>query len=814
MGEPVETNLNEATDPVSLLRTGWKTLWQAPALLVAAALLTTGIVTAVATAPEPNFTPFLNRAETMVTRGEHREAIALLNEHVFPWLDKPGYVTQGETQRYHALIARAVAFGQRELGFEHDSNYQTVLREYHNAESLGATLGPQDMYALADAYVALDQPQNALARVAGIEAGQRELKDRIHRRVVEGWLDSARPAYDDALVLLTEMLTDPSLPTDTRVWALAKRAEVQLGQGYPEEAITRLVRAWPRLEGASDEGLAELSLQLGRAYLAVGATDNAEQEFERVMELGSGGLSELASVEIARVYSSRGNFVDSRDLLSSMLENDTGGPATAPARLVLAEAHARLRRPADAIEEYSRLVEFIREQPDHADPTIDEVVESLLSRYAEQMDMRDYPTALRFAGLASKVYADFRDRPKDVVLALARAHSASADDLIGELGSEPARALAELEPSTRAEAQRHLIRSAAHFRDHADRSILSDIDSYGDSLWRAGDLYDRAGDQRSAIESFREYVDSIPGAPHHAEARFRLGRAHQALGEFQDAAEWYRGLISDAEDERNQVAGFAVRSFVPLAQCELFDDDPENDDDAEQLLLEAVSGTAGRAIADQLGDALYELGSHYYRTGRYERAIERLTEAMSRGRADAQTPAILFRLADSFRLLADEIERSLDEPMPDREREARVGAVFGHRRDAMAGFERARDAIEAMPLSQRTSLDMLQLRNACFYLGDCAFDMGDFELAIRHYDAAKERYPNDPASLVAMVQIVNAHVEQGDLSSARTANERARRFYLSLPETAWDDPNLPMDRTDWERWLQSSAMLYEVAEGG
>lgn len=814
MGEPVETNLNEATDPVSMLRAGWKTLWQAPALLIAAALLTTGIVTAVATAPEPNFTPFLNRAETMVTRGEHQEAIALLNEHVFPWLDKPGYVTQSETQRYHALIARAVAFGQRELGFEHISNYQTVLREYHHAESLGATLGPQDLYALADAYVALDQPHNALARVAGIDSGQRELKDRIHRRVVEGWLDSAHPAFDDALVLLTEMLTDPSLPTDTRVWALAKRAEVQLGQGYPEEAITRLVRAWPRLEGASDEGLAGLSLQLGRAYLAVGATDNAEQEFERVIELGSTELSELASVEIARVYSSRGDFVESRDLLSSMLENDTGSPATAPARLVLAEAHARLQRPADAIEEYTRLVGFIREQPDHADPTVDEVIESLLNRYAEQMDMRDYPTALRFAGLASKAYADFRDRPKDVVLALARAHAASAEDLIGDLGSEPARALAELEPSTRAEAQRHLIRSAAHFRDHADRSILSDIDAYGDSLWRAADLYDRAGDQRSAIESFREYVDAIPGAPHHAEARYRLGRAHQALGEFQDAAEWYRGLISDAEDERNQVAGFAVRSFVPLAQCELFDDDPENDDDAEQLLLEAVSGTAGRAIADQLGDALYELGSHYYRTGRYERAIERLTEAMSRGRADGQIPAVLFRLADSHRLLADEIERSLEEPMPDRERETRVSAVFRHRRDAMAGFERARDAIDAKPLAQRTSLDRLQLRNACFYLGDCAFDLGDFELAIRHYDSAKERYPSDPASLVAMVQIVNAHVEQGDLSSARTANERARRFYLSLPETAWDDPNLPMDRNDWERWLQSSAMLYEVADGG
>ncbi|MFG0306338.1 MAG: tetratricopeptide repeat protein [Phycisphaerales bacterium JB040] len=811
MGEQVETNQTPATDPVSVLRAGWRTLWQAPALLIATALLTTGVVTAVATAPEPSFTPHLNRAETLITRGEHRPAIDLLNEQVFPWVHKPGYLSEVEVQRYHALIARAVAFGQRELGLEHEANYQTVLREYHNAEQHGATLGPQDLYALADAYVALGQPQNALARVAGIDPGQRELKDRIHRRVVEGWLGSARPRYEEALGLLTEMLTDPTLPTETRVWALARRAQVQLGQGYPEEAITRLVRALPRLEGAGDEGLAELSLQLGRAYLAIGAVDNASDEFARVVELGSSDQGELATVEIARVHMLRGGYVEARDLLSSMIENVAGGPALAPALLVLAEAHARLARPAEAVEVYARLVDFLREHPGHASPTVGEVVESLLDRYGEQMDLRDYPTALRFVGLASRVYPDFRDRPEPVVLALARAHAANAQDLIGDLGAEPVRTLAQLEPSTRAEAQRHLIRSAAHFRDHADRTVLSDIDAYGESLWRAADLYDRAGDQRSAIDAFREYVDTIPGAPHHAEARYRLGRAHQALGEYEDAAEWYRGLIRDAEDERNQVAGFAVRSYVPLAQCELFDDDPENDENAERLLLEAVSGTGGRAIAGQLGDALFELGSHYYRTGRHERAIERLTEALSR--EQQQAPAMLFRLADAHRLLADEIERSLEEPMPEREREARASAVARHRRSAMAGFERTRDAIEAMPPTRRTTLDRLQLRNACFYLGDCAFDLGDYDLAIAHYDAAKERYPSDPASLVAMVQIVNAHVEQGDLGSARTANERARRFYLSLPESAWDDPNLPMDRGDWERWLQSSAMLYEVAEG-
>jgi tetratricopeptide (TPR) repeat protein len=107
----------------------------------------------------------------------------------------------------------------------------------------------------------------------------------------------------------------------------------------------------------------------------------------------------------------------------------------------------------------------------------------------------------------------------------------------------------------------------------------------------------------------------------------------------------------------------------------------------------------------------------------------------------------------------------------------------------------------------------VRLRNASFYLGDCAFDLADYETAIRQYDAAREKYPKDPASLVAMIQIVNAYVEQGDLKRARTANDRAKRFYESLPESAWTDPNLPIGQAEWQRWLDAMGRLMPAAAG-
>ncbi len=103
--------------------------------------------------------------------------------------------------------------------------------------------------------------------------------------------------------------------------------------------------------------------------------------------------------------------------------------------------------------------------------------------------------------------------------------------------------------------------------------------------------------------------------------------------------------------------------------------------------------------------------------------------------------------------------------------------------------------------------ESIALRNAYFYLGDSAFDLGAYDDAIKYYDRARDRYVSDPASLVAMVQIVNAYIATGQIGRARTANERARRFYETIPDETWDDPTLPMDRSDWERWLNSSAVL-------
>jgi len=275
---------------------------------------------------------------------------------------------------------------------------------------------------------------------------------------------------------------------------------------------------------------------------------------------------------------------------------------------------------------------------------------------------------------------------------------------------------------------------------------------------------------------------------------------------------YYEGLIEDRQDRASGkgVGPFGDAAFVPLAQCYLEDGDADNDSEVQPLLERVLRGDMGGAESANFRRALIELGKLHYRRGEYAEAIERLGEAVDRYPADRRIGELKFLLGDACRLSAESIDKTLGDALLDTERKALLETKSERLGRAIGLYAEARDAFASGDPRRRSPLDSLYLRNAYFYLGDCAYDLGDYTAAIRYYDTAREHYPTEPSSLVAMVQIVNAHVKQGDLERARTADERARRFFRSLPDEVWDDPNLPMKRQDWERWLDSSQRLYKL----
>jgi tetratricopeptide (TPR) repeat protein len=191
---------------------------------------------------------------------------------------------------------------------------------------------------------------------------------------------------------------------------------------------------------------------------------------------------------------------------------------------------------------------------------------------------------------------------------------------------------------------------------------------------------------------------------------------------------------------------------------------------------------------------------------RVERAIEQKSPGLD---PDAMVlPTVRYRLADSLRQSTQVIDKQLATAMPDED--ARKLRQLREQRLTRAAELYETVCQEFADMGGLTSLEEIMMRNAYFYRGDCAFDLGEFEAAIRYYDAARERYPKDPAALVAMTQVVSAYLERGDYEKAGVANLRAKQFYESLPESVWADANLPMSKRDWERWLAAQQRLTSV----
>lgn len=798
----------------------WSRLWQVPGVIGAGLLLTGALAYAVTTSPEPQFNAMLASADRLIESERYQDALTVLNDRqrgVWPWVARGEDGAPAEVRRrYHVLVARAIYLGQQDLELDNEENHLSVIREYQAAERLGATLEPEDVYRLADSYAAYGQPEVALTRASAIPSVRSDLRQRVRRRVVETWLD-VRPRNETrALEELSDMLTDPLLPESEQVWALDRRADLQLRRGFSDEAVTRLLRALPRLQSAEPHELGRLHIKLAQAYLDQEAFSEAQRHVSRASEMVEPGSDDRGWVLLyqARIDEAQGELVEARDAFSEVVERYASTEAYAPALLGLAEAEAGLGAPLVALDVYASLIDELNRPRHVGGPTRERVTRSLLNRYLDQTSFGEFESALKFATLASELYA-IDTTPADVLQALAQGHRDVASSILGGLdGERGVDRLADLGPAARAEAQRHLIRSAAYFREHASRFVLTDIGVFADSLWEAATLFDQAGDLQAASDAYREFVEGMPSDPRRAEAAFRLGLTQQAMGRHDVAVRWFRGLIETARGpDAADVGPWAIRSYVPLAQSYLRDQAPENDDEAMELLESAVSGGIVSTGAQQFHDALLELARLHYNSGVYPRAVERATEAIERYPDDPDVTRTRFLLADSHRLLADQIEATLDEPMPDAERAGRRRLIAANRVKAIELFEQVRRAYENANPNTLASVDRLNLRNSYFYMGDCAFDLEEYEAAIRYYDAARQRYGSDPASLVALVQIVAAHLEMGDIGRAMTANERAKRFYEQLPDDVWDDPTLPMDRKDWERWIEASGRLYDIAGG-
>ncbi len=787
-------------------------VWQLPLLLVAVLLLVAGFFMSSPETPPPDPRAPLIEARSLITAERYEDAIEVLKGVAAAPTPLPDDELQAE---WHVLYGDAVARLLRVKDWSNKENHQLVVDRYQSAQELGRELDNRQLEILADSLLELGRGEEAWALREKFGESGVEVRNRLRRRhleVIAGQPDKAREAIEG----LMSFATDKGVGREHRIWAIARQAEILLRDRDPVGAEFLLQRWMPQFgygePGVNDIG--ELLVLLGKAYLANGNHRSAERQYLEAQQMldAIDPMQGEALADLGRIRYEEDNVPDALELFNGAIEQFPNTPAYLRALVGQAECYARLGDGASALASYTLAVERVTERG--ADPAwVDRVAESLATQREWRLSQDEYEVALKLLEQEQRLHG--AALPRALMLKIASAHERLAGRIVGgDDSSDQRERMRALDAATRAEVARHYKAAADQYDAHAQQAIDNhDVDGYSESMWRAADCYDKAGRHDLAIRAFQDYAKTREDDPRRLRVTFRLAQAHHAEAQFQLAADMYQQLV-----EQNPKSPEAYASLVPLARCYLAigtDKWPR----AEQVLLAVVTDhEALRPESREYREALIELGRLYYKRGEegdYVKAIERLNEAVARYGEDELLPDLLFQLGDAYRKSVAQIDKKLEEPLPPSQR-AKFRAERANRlAEAQRAFDRVIRMYEAGDTDRLSDLHKLYLRNGYFYRADCAYDLGRYDGpngSIALYDAAVQRYSKEPAVLIALIQIVNSYCELGEYDKARTANERAKVHLERIPDEAFNDPNLPMDRDHWRRWLEWTSQLSAVSD--
>lgn len=801
-------------------RPNYRALWPIPTLALSLALLAGGVVTLISRIPSDDPAAPLLKVRAALEAGEHEKALQLLNGELLESV-RIGRLPKKPLADFYLFRARALDAAQRALGSPVPANMQLVDKSYEEARDNDAHLAPADLIAFAAAALGHGNAPKAVDLARSLPPDNAADKFSIYRAVIDHNLRQRDVRYDLTLGLLSELMDAPKASDDDRAWALARQTELRLASGYHEEAIARLLRAMPRFASLSRPRRGELLLMLGQAYVAADDLAAAQPHLRQAEELLTPEAGDQlsvpdprraeATVQLARIMQRSGENVEARDRLTQIRERFPDSPVTLPAILSLAEVCAALDDHDAAADHFSDLIKLLQGGLARREVTPELVGQSLLERFQGRVGAEDHPRALRYATLAEQAFKVAGRIPPAVPLALAQTHRRLGLDLLNSSRQSDSGVIpiSQVSPVAQAEIKKHLLSAGDSFRSHARDVLVTDADAYFRSLWDAADSYDLAGDRPAAKESFGQYLQDAPDQDaRKSEARFRLGLIFEAERDLTAALDQYSRLIDGRDSAGRAAAGpLADAARVPRARVLRAQGTAESIAAAEQDLQQVLGGNLVEPDSTIFRDALMEMGDLAFDQGRYADAIRRLGDAVRLYPDHPRVNTNRFKLAEAHRLAATQITETLKGKLQLDQRDRLVDTRRQYLRDAQRLYREVIVGVDAKDNRRRSALERIAHRNSHFYLGDAAFELGDYAEAIRIYDAARQRFMDDPASLVAMVQIVNAYVAQQRWNEAITANERARQQLAALPAGVWDNPDLPMTRQHWERWLASTAAL-------
>jgi tetratricopeptide (TPR) repeat protein len=828
-----------------------------PVLLLGLSLFMLGIYLSLPAKTHDDFPGALHSAEQYLAAGNLEDAEKQLR-HV---TDRITLAPLPE-QALHATLWGDLVYMQIDAEpakFETNDNRKKVHNWYKQAKELGQKFDGIHLQRWADTLVILGRQDEALAVVDQLKDQPPERRYAVLKTLIQQRLKGTREQVAASTQEITDLLqrfvheveSEPNAGKRRaeEIWATDTQARLGMASSSPQASIDHLLRRIVYFKDqGGDKDLAPLMALLARAYHRAGELGEARRWYRMAQQrliptdkLNADVLVGLGQIEVADAGGLRsGESSDIRTALELFTRAETDYP-TSPSRIEAtigrADCEARIGAHAEAIDHFTSAVKLVLDDKLQASPAAATLIDTVRSHYSTQFDLKDFRQALDYLTITVPMFADQRELPAKVLLQFASTHeslarqrqgdatqatkSATGESVAFESNPSPkpvaapvasplssaASPVAAASPTTAPstddpkrrvfmqEAAVHFAKAADYYVRHAKAVTVSDNEAFGASLWNASACYIDARLWKKAIEVYAEFVRTRPGDPRQLQAMAQLGLAYQADGQPAAAVSFLEQLVAEHPNTPETYS-----SLVPLARCYV---SLGEYDKAKRVLLHVL--TEHPTISPDsvtYRQALLEMGKLHYQLREFEPAIERLAKSLEREKKTSDAPTLRFLLADAYRQSVQELNKSLDEGMPQSKKAALQSERVRRIEQALALYTQVVNDLEVRDNTTLSALEKLYHRNAYFYRGDCAYDLGRYEQAISLYDQAANRWRGHPASLVGLVQIVNAYCQLGQTQEAKVANDRAREQLKRIPDDAFNDPSLPMTRQHWQEWLK------------
>lgn len=342
----------------------------------------------------------------------------------------------------------------------------------------------------------------------------------------------------------------------------------------------------------------------------------------------------------------------------------------------------------------------------------------------------------------------------------------------------------------RNEARQHLRKASLLFAELAKQGKATR--TYSDDLWESAESALKGNDFIRAARTFTRYLNIEP-EKRNAAALLGLGEAYLALGEIDEAIDTLQQCI---EFFPTDVATFRARVLAAGAWQEKGELKP-----AEQLLLEnwAAPGITPQSIVWR--ETLYRLGELYHDTKDYNKAIQRLKDAVRRFPDDSRTNFARYLLADSYRLRANEAQIRIKKTMTRSKLSAQKANIESNLNNAYRQYQLLQQQIGTQRgMGKLSEMDDQLLRNSRIFAAGVLFQLQQYNRAIKTYSTASLHYQGLPISLQTMKQNAQALADLGKYSQAQNL---LRQITKQLKKMG---PELPYEETtlySYDEWIDA-----------